>query len=52
VATETTATTSTETEGRRFGFWLLMVGVVVMLADADDPVAAQRAAERGPAGSL
>jgi len=32
VATETTATTSTATEGRKFGFWLLMVGVVIMLA--------------------
>ena len=32
VATETTATTSTETEGRKFGFWLFMVGVVIMLA--------------------
>ena len=32
MATETTATTSTETEGRKFGFWLLMVGVVIMLA--------------------
>ncbi len=32
MATETTATTSTETEGRKFGFWLFMVGVVIMLA--------------------
>jgi SP family galactose:H+ symporter-like MFS transporter len=32
VATETTARTNAENEGRRVGPWLLMVGVVIMLA--------------------